>query len=75
MMIIIQAKAQRIRRYVKEVNNSVKTGCLQTIGKSSLETLVKTKYQLKNHLRKKQQKHFGVTSWRTIESTTIQQSG
>ena len=71
----IQAKAQRIRRYGKRSKQFSQTGCLQTIGKGSSETLVKTRYQLKNHLRKKQQKHFGVTSWRTIESTTIQQSG
>ena len=71
----IQAKAQRIRRYGKRSKQFSQTGCLQTIGKGSSETLVKTRYQLKNHLRKKQQKHFGVTSWRTIESTTIQQNG
>ena len=51
----------------KEVNNSFKTRCLQTIKKSSSETLVKNRYQLKNHLRKKQQKHVGVSSKRTME--------
>ena len=71
----IQAKAQRIRRYVKRSKQFSQNQMLQTIEKSSSETLVKNRYQLKNHLRKKQLKHFGVPSWRTIESTTTQQSG
>ena len=32
---------------MKEVNNSVKTRCLQTIEKHSSETFVKNRYQLK----------------------------
>ena len=59
----------------KEVNTTGKTRCLQTIERSCSETLVKNRYQLKNHERKKKQKLFGVTYWRTIERTTIQQSG
>ena len=46
------------------------------IEKSSSETLIRNRYQLKNHLRKRSNRtNSGVPSWRTIESTTIQQSG
>ena len=72
----IQAKAHQVRRYVKRSKqykqnlmfaNNRKT-LFRNLGKDQI--LVET-----NHQIKKQQKHFDVTSGRTIESTTIQRSG
>ena len=37
--------------------------------------LGKVQISVENHLRKRQQKHFGVTSWRSIESIAIQHNG
>ena len=59
----IQAKAQRIRRHVKRSKQfSQNQMFANNKKKSSSETLVKNRCQLKNHLRKKQQKHVGVSS-------------
>ena len=60
----ISKKKQRIKKKYKITANQE----LQTV-RESLKMKIqqkpkesKTRYQLKNHLRKKQQKHFGVTS-------------
>ena len=58
----IQAKAQRIRRHVKRSKQFSQNQMFANNKKSSSETLVKNRCQLKNHLRKKQQKHVGVPS-------------
>ena len=58
----IEAKPQRIRRRVKRSKQFSQNQMFANIEKSSSETLVKNRCQLKNHLRKKQQKHVGVPS-------------
>ena len=63
----IEAIPQRVRRHVKRSKQFSQNQMFANIEKSSSETLVKNRCQLKNHLRKKQQKHVGVPSWRTIE--------
>ena len=50
----------------KQVNKSVKARFFQTIEISSSETLGKNTYQLKNHLKRSQQKHSGIPSQRTL---------
>ena len=58
----IEAIPQRIRRHVKRSKQFSQNQMFANIEKSSSETLVKNRCQLKNHLRKKQQKHVGVPS-------------
>ena len=66
----IQAKAQRIRRYVKRSKQFSQNKMFANNRKKFFRSLGKEQISVENHLRKKQLKHFGVPSWRTIESTT-----
>ena len=71
----IQAKAQRIGRYVKRSKQFSQNQMFAHNRIKFFRNLGKQQLSVEKHLRKKQLKHFGVPSWRTTESTTIQQSG
>ena len=69
----IQAKAQKLRKFVKRIKQFSQNQMLANNSKKFFRNLDKEQTLVEKHLREKQQKHFGVPSWRKIEWTTIQQ--
>ena len=71
----IETKAQRIRRYVKRSKQYNQNQMFANNRKKLFRNLGKEQILVEKPPKKKETERFGVTYWRTIESTTIQQSG
>ena len=71
----IEAKAQRIRRYVKRSKQYNQNQMFANNRKKLFRNLSKEQILVEKPPKKEETETFGVTYWRTIESITIQQSG